>query len=524
MGAIDVLAPTADSRLWLLAPDRSLNTLLTDWKDFSLDLGLFGAGTLTVTLHKSSLEDATDGTDTALDVDFGWHGTQGLWSLDYYHRGTKVFSGPIQTVIKRDEGPAGLAYVTITAETWGPALLRRRQVRTSTGAPFTVKDDSWRDIGRKLIEEQCEVGSVVTPTGWQQNSEVRSDFGSFTVTVANASDSGTDDYSVEVRTNLWDAVCELCNMPAADADKLWPYWTESSAGTFNFDFYVGRSGGSRAIGSDLTGTVKFATQQGSVQRFQVTHDGSATENHLVSGGQGPGTGQSTRHAADDTSITTRNLGVFEGVEDVPGGRQNYELDNELNRALAARADITTWTTQIVETDNQQWPADFDIMDSVTVYDARYSETVSKMIVGVRLSYPAPGPYKLELVFGKMPRSELQGIARAGGGGGGGRGGGGRSRGKDGKRYVYYEISGDSGSSTAHEAQTGLVIAGDNSGDLRAVTTAVDATADGTDDNLTIAVCATFVVGDPGVTHYFTLKDGSGTTYWVGCSDTDPNLP
>jgi len=524
MGAADVLSQTGDSRLWLLDANRALVQLVTDWRDFSLDLGLFGAGTLTVTLHKDSITGTNDG-ESAVGTNFGWTGTKGLMSLDYYHRGTKVFSGPIQTVVKQHEGPEGSAYVTVTAETWGPALLRRRQVRTSTGAPFTVTNDSWRDIGRKLIEEQCEVGSVVTPTGWQQNSEVRTDFGAFTVTVANQGDSGTEDYTCPVRTNLWDAVCELCNMPAADADKLWVYWTESSAGTFNFDFYVGRSGGSRAIGTDKTGTVVFAGQRGELERFQLTLDGAATENHLVSGGEGPGAGQSTRHAANDTSITTRNLVVYEGGEDVPGGRQTFELDNELNRALADRADIRTWQATITETAGQTWPSSFGITDSVTVYDPHYAETVADMIVGVKLSYPAPGPYKLDLVFGKMPRSELKGVARAGGGGGGGRGGGGKSRNHDGTRYCYDHITGTSGSAEAHEAQTGISFVGTVGTELRAIITVTDATADGVDDTHLTSIEGDYIEGTgQSATGYVEIIDSAGGSFWALVTNVDPSGP
>ena len=124
-GAADILVPGSDSRLWLLDANRTLVQLVTDWRDFSLDLGLYGAGTLTVTLHKDSITGTNDG-ESMVGTDFGWHGTKGLASLDYYHRGVKVFSGPIQTVVKQHEGAEGSAYVTVVAETWGPALLRRR--------------------------------------------------------------------------------------------------------------------------------------------------------------------------------------------------------------------------------------------------------------------------------------------------------------------------------------------------------------------------------------------------------------
>jgi len=497
-----------DTRLWLLNPARGLAQPLLHWKDLRLDLGLYSSGTLTVTLHKDQIT-ASYGSDGALATDFGRHGTEGLWSLDYYHRGSRVFSGPIQTVVYSREGHEGNAWVTVTAEQWLPALLRRRIVRTSTGAPFTVTDDTWHDIACRLVREQCDPDDVVTPTGWQQSAETRHDFGSFVVEVGADTGAGTEDYSVEVRTNLWDAVCELCNMPASDDDKLWPTITESPAATFTVDFAVGRSGGSRGIGTDHTATVVFATPRRTLPRFEMVHDGGATENHLVSGGEGAGTAQSTRHAADGTSITTRNLGIYEGVYDVPGGRDNAVLDNELRMQLYRVKDQTTWTAQVVETATVLWPTSFDLKDSVTVYDEYYGETVSDMVLGVRLSYPAPGPYKLELTFGQPERNVLRDMARAGGGGGGGRGGGGSGRGKDGSRDVYTHIDCTSGTVNAHEANTGLDLVGSVGTEVRVTTTATDSANDGTDDKVTIGVVGTFVDTGQAANGYVEIADASG---------------
>jgi len=509
------------SRLWLLTPARGLAQPLLHWKDFQLQLGLFGSGTLTVTLHKDQITASYSG-DGALATDFGHHGTQGLWSIDYYHRGTRVFSGPVQTVIYNRDGHEGNAWVTVVAEMWLPALLRRRIVETSTRAPFTVTNDTWHDIACKLVREQCDPDDIVTPTNWQKNAETRDDFGAFIVEVGADTGSGTEDYRLETRCNLWDAVTELCNMPSADADKLWPTITESPAGTFTVDFVTGRSGGSRAIGSDLTSSIVFATPRRNLPRFELTHDGGATENHLVSGGAGPGTGQSVRYAANDTSITTRNLGVFEGVYDVPGGRDNATLDNELAMQLYRTADQSTWTAAIVETADQQWPGDFGLMDSVTVYDEYYSETVADMIIGVRLSYPAPGPYTIELMFGQPPRNDARNMARSGGGAGGGRGGGGSGRSKDGQRYVYDHVDGDKGSSTAHEAQTGLDVVGDGGSDIRAYVTVTDDTTDGNDDEVEVGIVGDFTSGDVTATGWTTIKDAGGGTIWILATDADPS--
>jgi hypothetical protein len=241
----------------------------------------------------------------------------------------------------------------------------------------------------------------------------------------------------------------------------------------------------------------------------MVHDGGAAENHLVSGGDGAGTSQSTRHAADDTSITTRNLGVREGVYDVPGGRANYILDNELRMQLFRVKDPTTWTAQVIETDDQMWPVDFDLKDSVTVYDEFYGETVADMIIGVRLSYPAPGPYKLELVFGQPERNVLREMARGGGGAGGGRGGGGSSRNKDGSRNVYTHIDCTTGTVNAHEANTGLDLDGDGGDDIRVTTTAGEQTGSGVDDTITIAVVGTFTAAAQTANGYMTIKDAGG---------------
>jgi hypothetical protein len=501
-----------DCRLWLMSAARTPIKLLLHWKDLSVDLGLFGAGTLTVTLHKDQLAGLSNGADDVLLTDFGWTGTVGLCSIDYYQRGTRVFSGPIQTVVCNRDGNEGNAWVSLTCETWGPALLRRRQVRTELGNPWTDSSESWHDIGIRLIAEQSKVGTVVTPTGWQQNSEVRSDFGAFTVTTGAETGSGSETFTVENRTNLWDAVCELCNTPASDANKLWPTWTESPAATFTFDFVSGRTGGSRAIGSDKTATVVFASPRRTVPSFSMTRDGAATGNHLVSGGKGPGTGQSTRHAADDTTITTRNLGVYEDAYDVPGGRVNAELDAELVRALQERKSVTTWTAKVVESTGNVWPTDFGICDSVTIYDEAFRQTVANMIIGIKLTYPAPGPYVLELIFGQPPRNDLRNMARSGGGGGGGRGGGGRSKNHDGTRYVYDHVDGNSGTCTAHEAQTGLDIIGvAQSTDVRAYVTCSDELADGTDDETLIEIVGDFFLGGLTQTGYVTIKTTTGST-------------
>lgn len=509
-----------DSRLWLMTPARGAGQLLMHWKDLQLDLGLFGAGTLTVTIHKDQLTASYSG-DGALATDFGWTGAQGLWSLDFYQRGTRVFSGVIQTPNLQREGAEGNAWVTITAETWGPALLRRRQIRTSTGAPWHDSSESWHDIGIKLIAEQCVSGTVVTPSGWQQNSEVRNDFGAFTVATAAESGSGSEEYTAENRTNLWDAVCELCNTPSADADKLWPTWTESPAGTFTFDFLVGRSGGSRGIGTDRTATVVFASPRRTVPSFGMVFDGPAVANHLVSGGKGPGSGQSVRHAADDTSITTRNHGVIEETYDVPGGRTNEELDAELRRALFERKSVITWTARVVESTGNVWPTNFGIPDSVTIYDEAFGKTVSGMIVGIKLTYPAPGPYTLELVFGQPQRNEFRGVARAGGGGGGGRGGGGRSRNHDGTRDVYHTINGNSSTLTAHEPQTGLDLIGETTTKLRAYVSCTDRTAAGDVDEALIQIVGDYVDTIQGATGYVELMDVGGGTIRLLASYISP---
>jgi len=198
-----VATDSTDARLWLYDPARAAAQWVTQWKHIKLSKGLFGADTLVVTVPYNHI-DATYSSDDAGETDFGINGTQGLWSFDYYHRGTKVFSGPVVRARKSHRGADGTAYFTLKCESWGPYLLRGRQVRTSTGAVW-INDynQDWRDIGLELIAEQCVSGSVVTPTGWQQNSEVRTDFGPFTVAVAsyNSGTSGSLEHHVENRTN-----------------------------------------------------------------------------------------------------------------------------------------------------------------------------------------------------------------------------------------------------------------------------------------------------------------------------------
>jgi len=263
--------------------------------------------------------------------------------------------------------------------------------------------------------------------------------------------------------------------------------------------------------------VIFSSVRGELASFDSERSADLIENHLVSGGAGPGAGQSVRHAANDASITTRNLGVREGVWDVPGGRSNAEMDAELDRALYEHADMKTWKLCILETDSQYWPTHFDIRDTVAAYNHVFVETVSAMIIGVDLNYPAGGPWTLTLTFGTVPSNEMHGVARAGGGGGGGRGGGGRSRNHDGIRYVYDHILWGDVQLDAHETQTGLDVDPAETGTyLRAILSGTDETADGTDDTATIDLQATVteVVVDENA--YIVVKiDNGGTIKLTG---------
>ncbi|MFQ5592439.1 MAG: hypothetical protein ACE5HE_14875 [Phycisphaerae bacterium] len=501
---------------------------MLDWKDFELDIGPFEQAVLTVTVHKSSVActslDANSAT--ALSTCWGWTDTNnnGLWSFDFYYRGIRVFSGPIVNFKKAVEAHDGTAYITLQAESFFQHFTRRRLVRTSTGTQWTATDEI-ADIYRTLCRENMDPDDIVTPTGAGNRqaypaTESRSDFGpNFTVEVAADDNTGTSiTYKVDNFTNLHDALMELSTHTALDTDWLWPTITESPAGTFTIDVLHARSGGSRGIGSDLSSSIMFTTARRNLLRFAKEFDGSAATTLWTVTGKGiAGSGQYTRHIADGTLCD--RVGVFEDMMNNPHAGTTDMLDREAQRLVNEASDgWVSWTADIVETTGNEFPADFNIRDTITIYDGAFGETVADMIIGARISIPTPGPAKLALKFGRIPRSTPRELGRSGGGMRGGRSGGGRPRSKSGDPetdpddlVIYKTIAGDTGSADADTTTDTYTLTSDSgkgASEIHVLHTVTDDPEVGL-----LKVRADMDVGDLTPTHYFEIQD-TGGTFWL----------
>lgn len=441
-----------DVVLWLVSPDRVTRYPVTDYREIRLVQGPKLQDLLTVTLSKAS---------TACLRSFG--GLSAIaarfegWSFDLDVRGSRVFMGPRQRCKlgwqgKRRTGPAGTvsdptAVVTIDCEHFYTRLTRDRKVygNGSGGAGKFSRTDTWLNIARKLVIENCCPGAV-EPTDWDTTGTLdRAKFGPnnyWTVTCPAPSGSGSNLFAADFGDNLHDTLDELCDSQAADSDKLWPTCVETSAGVFAIDFLVGRSGGSRGIGSDKTSLI-VSPEMGNLLAYDVDDDGAQAGSHWQVAGKGRGTGQLRRYKADTGAIAVH--GLSEDSITIPNGTANGELDNEAQRQINERAaGSVTHALEIVETTNFLWPTHFGIKDTITVFtplgDANTtspaaSQQLQLLVIGIEWKKQGPKPPELRLVFGRWPTHEGRRQGRSGGGGSGGRGGGGRPRPKDGQSTV-----------------------------------------------------------------------------------------
>lgn len=508
-----------DIQLWLVSPDRATRYLVTDYREIDLVQGPKLQDTLTVTLSKASTAcgRSASGT-TALAGRFKG------WSFDLYVRGSLVFMGPRQFFKlvwagKRRTGATGTvsdptAVVTITCEHFYTRLTRDRKVygNGSGGAGKFSLTDTWKNIARKLVIENC-VSGAVEPTDWDTTGSLnRATFGPagvWTVTCPALSGSGSNVFAADYGDNLHDTLDELCDTPAADADKLWPTISESSAGVFAIDFLVGRSGGSRAIGADKSTSVIVSPEMGNLLAYEVADDGAQAGSHWQALGKGRGSSQLKRFKADTAAIATD--GLIEDSITIPNGTVNAELDNEAQRQINERAaGNTTHSLTIAETPKFLWPTDFGIKDTLSVYTPlgeatttgpSFAQLLQLLIVGVQWTKTGAQPPRLRLVFGRWPTSESRRQGRSGGGGSGGRGGGGRPRSKDGQSATdpddiksYFSVATQSGDIDAEEASNYLDYRGKwNDVVLRITTSGIDtgdSQSSGTPDKLRDAVVIT----------------------------------
>jgi hypothetical protein len=442
----DYAATIEDVELYLVAPDLVSNTEITrQVTEINLLLGPLGQDILSIKASLSSdVCNATYGTTTAIRDD--WED----WWLMLYVRGRLKFDGPVvgpKTVwagyTRPDEDfehPG--SHVELIAEGAFSFETRRRYVATENGGQY-VNTDTPNRIFCDLVRRSMVYGSTITPADWQQGSETIDDLGPTSVVCAMPTAVGTPiPYVQDFGHNLQDALTELCNMPSADADKLWP--RAARAGTVvGIDVLRGRSGASRQIGADHTTSsadpIEVSADRGNLLGYSRETDRTKKENHIALVGEGEGTGQRRRYRADLADIALH--GIYAGFEVIDAAHTDEELDLEGDRLLFERAHgLTKEEFTVGEVQDFQWPLHFDIADSLAIVvpvgekdgtDAHDPRIVETNIVGLEWSLVAPGPARTKLTLGQWPRTPERDLGRAGGGLTCGRGGGGRPRTKRG---------------------------------------------------------------------------------------------
>ena len=443
-------AKIEDVELYLLTPDlATAYRVEREATDMRLLRGPLLQDTLSVkaNLH-STICGAAYGSKTAIRDE--WED----WVFALYVRGGLKFEGPVvggkvewggrYTPGQQYEHPG--SHVELVAEHWFTHHLRRRYIASTTGAQYVLSDTPNR-VFCDLIRTSSVSGAVVTPSfpvSWQQGSEVRHDMGNVTVACSLPTAAGTSiDYRNDVGQNVLDALLELCNVPADEADKLWPAWSRSGT-TITYSVLRGRSGAGRQIGTDhgagSASPIEVSAERQNLIGYSLAFDRTKKENHIHITGKGRHVGQMRWYEADLADIAER--GVFEGYENLTHARAEAELELEGQRLLSERVrGVRKQDWRVTEASGFQWPTHFDIGDTlamvVPVGQVDGASLVSPQIVetniiGLEWALTAPGPARITLTLGQWPPTPERELGRSGGGGGGGRGGGGRPRSKAGE--------------------------------------------------------------------------------------------
>lgn len=509
-----------DVRLWILPPDmvRDDSSVLVDhYLKCRLQQGVLGQDTLNVEVPWDSASCTTlyGGTKLRL-LGTGWEGC----ALELSVRGDIVFDGAITDGDEQWEGSLfpGAEYehpgsvAKLFAVPWFTALTKCRVVRTSSGARFTATDYPKNIFRTLVLQNMVAGGSLETPTGYQQGTETRDDFGDITVAAGSTVSTGTMiTFEAEEGENLYTCLLRLCNTPDTDAEKLWPTGSRSGT-TVTLSCDVGRSGGSRGIGADLSSSLFVSAARGNLSAYGRKFSRTRQETHITGAGRGTAVGQRRRYKASATAIAAS--GVKEGWWTLPQGKTNAELDAEAGRRLFEYQDGTvTHTLGIRELPGFLWPTNWGIGDSFGVYTPR-GESLAPLINNLVFECGARGPAKLEVGFGQMPPSPEAERARHGGGGAGGGGGGGANARKSGEISSWWKVVTQNGTVQADEPQDELSIKGkDTSTYIRAVTYGTDpGDADGTQEAVTIEIVGDYVASDPGVNSHMLVRLASGGSY------------
>lgn len=531
---IDSAATLADVELYLLTPGAAaayrVETAATEIK---LVQGPLGQDVLTIKgAWDSPLCTTTHGGQTASYQQ--WAG----WIVSLYVRQTLVFDGPIEAWNMTWAGSMkpGETWATpgsdvvLTAIDWTSALCRRRVVETSTGGKYS-KTDTPNRIAADLVRTNMVTGTIITPTDWQVGSETRDDFGDITVACAVPTATGTSiTYKRDCGDCLHDALLELCNAMTSDTEWLWPVATRSGS-TVTFTFLVGRSGGSRQIGTDRTtaasgmlGGGAISAERGNLAAYSISGDRVTKANHYTGTGRGRGAGMRRSYQANTTDIGTH--GVYEDWGPVASGENSDEIDREIIRLLNDRkAGGIVRKFSIIEAPGTRWPTDFQRADTLPIYTP-VGESLSEVAMGVVWTLVAPGPAKIEIDLGQWPPLPERDLSRSGGGGRGGRGGGGRPRSKSGESesdpddfLIYSTAVSQNGSAMANSTADTIYFEGYDSEEYLRVTTHAESDPDYIKDE----IIADYEDHDSdfGARGYIKTKDMSGNPIWILATDTNP---
>jgi len=426
------VAGEAATRLIFLDPARVARVIVTDFLTMKCRVRLYDQSSLEVTVPMSSPVWTTEYSGSAASADLWLN-----WSFDFYFRGNLEFSGPVVGGMV-EEGGSGtfgqqpVAFARLQCVSWLVWLLGGRTIQSSTGVNWFKNTKPYDDILRDLVREQAVSGTVLTPSSWP-GANSRSNFGPFTVSVeADTSSAGNGDFLIQTGKPLLDTALELCTTGPSDADYLWPYMVETSPTVFQCRVSVGRSGGSRGIGTDKSGSIYVLGSLGTVRSSRLSFDHLSMMSLAIVGGTGQGSGRA-RTFAHSASIYAL-VGDREDEVTIPRAAYGYERTNEALRALNESNSENTrnFEFQLLERSGVQYGVDFAMMDTITAGSTATGQYFAKMVIGVDIDMVSPAPATVKLLFGGLPRHSDREVGRSGGGGrGGGRKGGGRPRDSDG---------------------------------------------------------------------------------------------
>lgn len=464
-GTGEALATLENIELYLIPPSGSQSAAVrveTHALEIKLTQAALSQYILTVkTRLQTPISTSTYSGSTALES------TWEAWIFQLWVRGQMVFDGPIEAwdIVWAGGKQAGQTWedpgseLTLTALDWIPALLRRRCIETADGSQYAGSGVP-AAIAADIINNAMG-STLITPTGWQTGSEVRSDLGPWTVTATGSGGTSTT-WKAEAGDNVLDTVLEICNSAASEEDWLWPVATRSGT-AISIRFLRGRTGAARQIGVDRTTAVSgmlgggpISAERGNLTGYQQTGDRTQKENHLKATGKGrAGSGQLKRYKA----AAGGSYGISEGFVNIPAAGTNQELDHEAQRIVNERATgHIQHKVRMREIAGALWPTHFGIGDTLPVYTPT-GQTIELTATGIIWTLVAPGPATLEVTLGKWPRLAERDLGRSGGGGsGGGRGGGGRPRGKSGDSNTdpdnikgFPTVTGQTGSAAVADA-------------------------------------------------------------------------